>query len=790
MAPTRRQRLRSASVLIGLILLGGVTLPALKTLRLDNNLERWLSADDPAAVDLARFYEWFPREERIVLSWDGCRLDDPRLRQVAERLGGTQSEDGERIGGLSIVQSVDSPDKLLARIERRKIDPEEARSRLTGTLLGADGTAAVLVTLTAEASENPGPAIQVIKQAVLSCDVPESELHIGGEAVTANAIDEEVRLSTWNSTDPIERPPVFLLSAICGLVAAFVALRSWRLGFMVLAAACLTAIVTTAMIGLSGSTMNMVLVVMPTLLIVLTLSAAIHLVNYWRNARDEQYADPIRAAIAQGWRPCVLAAGTTLIGLLSLLISPLSPVRDFGLFSSVGVVLGLAIVLLSVPAMLRLTTKSQRRTQSNGRLVGHVVWSSLGELLDKHRKTIALLSAIIFVACVVGLKDVRTDVRVIRYFPRDSKLVADSSFIEQNVGGLSPIEILVRFDNNTPDNLRFLERMEIVRSIENEVRSQPEITGAISLADFEATYQRPNKSAPTLRKLRYHKRSHDTERRIKNGEVAGSRRYFTAPDVVPEREWNRNEPLHEVWRITAQSRLLTDRQSGTLTSDIDALVTKALPDVSGLSHSITGPLPLFLRAQRAMLTSLTWSFGLAFGIIACTLSVMLRDVRAGVVSVVPCLMPVGMVFGIMSWNGMVLDIGTILTASVALGIAVDDTLHLLTWFRNGIQAGESRSQAVVSSLKHCGPAMTQTTVVVSISLLALYPAQLSLISQFGWVMAALLIVALVAELVLLPVFLLGPLGRWIEQRATTASSVPVQATSTPVLTQASAAITH
>lgn len=785
-----KYRWRSVLVLTGLVLLGALAAPALKTLRLDNNLERWLSADDPAAVELARFYEWFPREERVVVSWDGCNPDDPRLGLVADRLGGIRSEEGDHVGGLPEVQAVDSPLNLLARIERRKVEPDEAQRRLQGTLLGEDGSAALLVTLTPQASEDPGQAIRKVRETVLACDVNESELHIGGEAVTAGALDEEVRLSMWNATDPLQRPPVFLFSALLGLLAAFVALRSWRLGAMVLAAACLTAIITTAIIGLSGATMNMVLIVMPTLLIVLTLSAAIHLVNYWRHASQEGHADPVREAIAQGWRPCTLAAATTLIGLLSLLISPLSPVRDFGLFSSLGVVLGLTIVLVSVPAMLRLTMKRHRLSQSAGGLLGHAVWSSLGDQLRKRRKAIVVVAGLMFIGCIAGLQDVQTDVRVIRYFPSDSKLVEDSRFIEQNVGGLSPIEILVRFDKTTPAALSFLERMEFVRSIENKVRTRSEVTGTISLADFETTYERPSRSASTFKKIRYHKRSHETEQRIKNGAVRGSTRYFAAPDVTPEREWDRKDPCNEVWRIAAQTRLLNDRQSGTLSSDIDALVGNALPDIPGVSHSITGSLPLFLRAQRAMLASLTWSFGLAFAIIACTLSVMLRDIRAGVLSVLPCLMPVGLVFGAMAWNGMVLDIGTILTASVALGIAVDDTLHLLTWFRNGIKNGESRETAVVNALKHCGPAMTQTTVVVSISLLALYPAQLSLISQFGWVMAALLVVALVAELVLLPVFLLGPLGRWIEQRETRTSATHSDAKPAPVLSQVSSVVTH
>jgi predicted RND superfamily exporter protein len=120
------------------------------------------------------------------------------------------------------------------------------------------------------------------------------------------------------------------------------------------------------------------------------------------------------------------------------------------------------------------------------------------------------------------------------------------------------------------------------------------------------------------------------------------------------------------------------------------------------------------------------------------------------------------VFGVMSWFGQVLDIGTMLTGSVAIGIAVDDTLHLFTWFRDSLREGKTREESVVVALRHCGTAMTQTSVVIAFSLLLLYPAELLLISRFGWVMAALLGVAWLSSVVVLPALLAGPLGRLIE----------------------------
>ena len=92
----------------------------------------------------------------------------------------------------------------------------------------------------------------------------------------------------------------------------------------------------------------------------------------------------------------------------------------------------------------------------------------------------------------------------------------------------------------------------------------------------------------------------------------------------------------------------------------------------------------------------------------------------------------------------------------------NDTLHLITWFRIALRQGKTREESVIQAMRNCGMAMTQTALVIALSLLLLYPAELLLISRFGWVLAALLAVAWLSSVVVLPALLAGPLGRVIE----------------------------
>ena len=106
-----------------------------------------------------------------------------------------------------------------------------------------------------------------------------------------------------------------------------------------------------------------------------------------------------------------------------------------------------------------------------------------------------------------------------------------------------------------------------------------------------------------------------------------------------------------------------------------------------------------------------------------------------------------------------MDVGSVLTASVALGIAVDDTLHFLTWFRGGLRAGLGRSEAIQYAYERCARAMVETTLICSLGLVVLAGSQFIPTSRFGWLIFFLPLAALADDLILLPAMLAGPLGR-------------------------------
>jgi hypothetical protein len=186
----------------------------------------------------------------------------------------------------------------------------------------------------------------------------------------------------------------------------------------------------------------------------------------------------------------------------------------------------------------------------------------------------------------------------------------------------------------------------------------------------------------------------------------------------------------------------------------------------------TGVVPVVYKAQRTLMDSLVSSTNWAFLAISICMMFLLRrgplrpwnllNVRAGMVSMLPNVFPLIMVFGTLGYLGVEIDIGSMMTASIAIGVAVDDTIHYLEWFRNGMKLGLTRHQAIANALQNCGSAMFQTMLIGGLGLSVFAFSTFTPTQRFGMMMLTMLAVGLVGDLIWLPALLAGPLGKYFE----------------------------
>ncbi len=199
-----------------------------------------------------------------------------------------------------------------------------------------------------------------------------------------------------------------------------------------------------------------------------------------------------------------------------------------------------------------------------------------------------------------------------------------------------------------------------------------------------------------------------------------------------------------------------------------------------ISAMYTGIVPIVYKAQRSLLSSLIQSILLAFFMISIVMMLLLRDwkagfrrdnlfnFRGGMAAMIPNIFPVVVVFGIMGLCGIKVDIGSMMTASVAMGIAVDDTIHYLTWYRQALGAGKTRKESIKHAYDKVATAMTQTTLIGGLGLAAFALSTFTPTQRFGTLMLFLLAAALVGDLIVLPAVLASPLGKYFGRELTDA----------------------
>ena len=193
--------------------------------------------------------------------------------------------------------------------------------------------------------------------------------------------------------------------------------------------------------------------------------------------------------------------------------------------------------------------------------------------------------------------------------------------------------------------------------------------------------------------------------------------------------------------------------------------------------TLTGLSPLLADAQNEIFSSYWQSLTMALVTITFVMIVSLRSITAGLIAMTPNILPIWFVFGFVGFIGMPVDIGMMMTGSIAIGISVDCTFHYLVKYQLEYKRGLTSIEASCAALAHTGKPLMESTVISSLGMLALCLSQFTPTSRFGWLMAALMMVSLFGELVMLPVLLSfrGERRRGTDSRAaaeTTAKQIP------------------
>ena len=544
-----------------------------------------------------------------------------------------------------------------------------------------------------------------IRKACESVGFSIAQTHLGGPTAVNVALDEAAETSMRR-----------LMPIVIGVSLLFLSwsLREWRLVLMLIFCSIMTVLATLALMSASGAKLNLIGITIPPMLLVLSLSFGLHLIHHWRLAPNADSA--VGYAVSKTLYPTLLAAATTAIGCLSLISSQFEPVRTFGIWAAVGTVCAVAITYLFAPVYLL----GEKQTVS-----GSPTSPFAGLLIRRLpvKTVIVGWGVTTFLACA-GLQRLTCESDALKFLPPTSKLTQDYEVIERRLTGLLNIEAVIE----TPSDTTLASRIQIVRKFAADMREHPDVEDVF---DFTALFPEHVDEAADLLE-----------------------QFQSLPAFEPTLLTRLNSDQTR-WRITANVASTAGQRL--------AAIIEELPQAteSNVNVTYTGVVPLIIAAQREIFSGLGRSLLSASAVLMLVLTFAFRSPLLALLLLLLNISPVLIVFGLLGWLGHPINIATLTTATVALGVALDDTLHFVAFFQaeSLLRPNASRREIASTTAKHCFQPMVQTTLVASLGLGVLAFSSFAPIAEFGLLLAVLLTTALVGDLCLLPAMLSSPLGK-------------------------------
>lgn len=604
-----------------------------------------------------------------------------------------------RLRGIKGIGSCWTRDQVYHQMLGNHVEPEVAEARLVNLLATKDhALETVMVSINQEGLANRAGIVQAIRNQLAYCELNEAVI-VGGPIVTT-------RLDQLGS----RKQAAFLFTLT--LATCFVLMRlnigCWKTAGVLMLANILAIEATLTLLWLVGQEMNFILSSLPVMVMVFTTAASIHYIGHYRH----EYGSPDAAAkaLAGVITPAAFATLTTVIGLGSLAVSDVGPIPAFGVAGAIGTFISFVVGVFLTPAILL----SCRYQPPAAGLAGQKLNRFATQLLNRPLRTL-IPGLLITLICAGGVPQLRSLISPLDFLPGDDQVVHDTVKITNTLTSPTTIEGVVDFGNESSS---FVERLRRVRKLEAQVAKVDNVCHVMSLGDFFPNEL--NGDTLSLSKLG----SSSRNAAVSSMMVDGSR----------------------LWRLSIR---LHDDSPSAVRRTFDQLKAD---HGSGQVH-FTGLGPLLEVAQTQIFEGFWRSFAWAFVLITIVMVAALRSPMAGLVAMIPNLTPILLVFGVLGWSDYPIDIGIMMTASIALGLAVDGTFHFLFSYQNSLRSLNCRYRAVRTALFQTGMPIISSAVISGTGLLALAFSPFRPTMKFGLLMFCLLNCALIGDLILLPAFL-------------------------------------
>ncbi|MCC6494021.1 MAG: MMPL family transporter [Pirellulales bacterium] len=699
-----------------------------RDLHLDRSIENMFAPDDPILVPYHRLQRTFGRHEVVLAMY----ADDQLVTQSGvERIRALTQALRKINGVVAVVALTDLPgaaDFADDDVGRRFRDMFSSYTH--NTQLDAAGAICLI--------RRPGPGDPPRRQTLAAMrqlihKYPSGAL-VGEPVLVEEAFDlleqDGQRLATWCT--------VLVLAVI---LACF---RSVRWLLLPLAVVQLTLAATRGAIVLSGLQLSMVSSMLSAIVTVVGVAAVVHVIVRYQEARRNGLAplEALASTLDQLAGPVAFACLTDAAGFAALMVSDVGPVDDFGLMTGLGSLLVLPACLMLSPSLTLFADSPPPPSEQSAAsgplsrlLAGLLHWS------QHHAVAVGVAGTLLTIAAIAGSQRLEVETAFTKNFRADSRIVQQYEFVETRFGGAGVWELLIpaplpkKIKLRTDDNGQAIlpaptidQMVDVLQTQRRMVESIPLLSKAISIADsFRAALGRlmANRMAVATAWL-------------------GMQR--TMPQFM-DTMYNVDPATGQPWIhvLLRSPEELGAQEKTDLIQNARRIAAKKFPEAE-----VTGYYVLLAYLIDSLLADQWLTFGVSVGIVTAMMAVAFRSIPLSVVTMIPNVVPVLVLFGAMGWLGLKINMGAAMIAAVSVGLSVDGSIHYVMLYQRLRRLGVSLNEALRTAQNSVGRAATYATLALVVGFATLVVSEFIPTIYFGALVSLAMIGGLIGNLLILP----------------------------------------
>ena len=774
-------RNRIKTIVIMLVLTAAMV-SQIPKISIDTSMEGFLHPDDPTLLAYNNFRDQFGRDEVIIIAIKSPNIFSQKFLEMIQRLHEELEENVPYIDDItSIVNARNTRgeadelivEDLLEHWPQNNTEMEALKKRVLtnplykNLLISEDATFTTIIIKThsysslgqdvdvlegfeEDAEEVAGAKSKAAAKRTYLTDKENSQVVSAARQVSEkyNASDFQIYMAgSPVVTHFLKRTMMsdmrkFMVLAIAAVaILLFVMFRRISGVFLPLVIVILSLLSTIGIMALAGVAIKVPTQILPSFLLAVGVGTSVHIlaIFYQRFQQTNDKEEAIAYALGHSGLAVVMANVTTASGLLSFATSEVAPVADLGLFAGIGVLLTFVNTLVLLPAVIAIVPVAERRqnrSQSKNTFMDRFL-SGISHFSTTHPVSILIVSFLIVGLSIFAALQIRFSHDVLRWFPEKNEIRQATEKIDHELRGSLNLEVII--DTGRENGLyepALLKRIDKATAYTESLELEDLFVGkAWSVSTIlKEINQALNENRPDYYAIPQNRDLVAQEFLL--FENSGS---DDLEDVVDSQFSKARFTIKGPFKDAVKYNRFID----TVSSYFDDNFPEA-------TITLTGMMALLSSTISHAIISMARSYGIALVVITALMIILIGRIRIGLLSMIPNLAPILLMLGVIGATPFKMDLFTMMVASIAIGLAVDDTIHFMHNFRRYYEQSGDPKQAVYETLNTTGRAMLVTTIALSSGFFIFVFASMNNLFAFGLLTAFTILMALVADYLVAP----------------------------------------